>query len=121
MMSCHFKCDKTLSHSSYYIYPGSIGDLLHRLVVRLQRTLQVLYSPKFIFFAFSPSQVCTDKGCISFWYLNDSANLPVVVLLRRSLNRRVKALFFDLIRDDPFFGGSSGQGNFHLVKDSLNM
>lgn len=50
MMSGHFKCDKTLSHSSYYIYPGSIGDLLHRLVVRLQRTLQVLYSPNLFFF-----------------------------------------------------------------------
>lgn len=50
MMSCHFKCDKTLSHSAYYIYPGSIGDLLR--CIQVSKTTPDLTED---FLSFTPS------------------------------------------------------------------
>lgn len=110
MMSCHFKCDfKKKVLAVYHITSNSSREYWWSITVsfRSQKTTPDLTEDFFLSFSqpygilvknltsilltklllsLNPSKMCTDKGLHIFTYLNDWANLLVVVFLSWNLN-----------------------------------
>lgn len=101
MMSCHFKCDK-LSHTHHITFIQGVLVIYYTVLWYAYKEPYRYFTHQNSFFAFSPSQVCTDKGCISFWYVNDSANLPVVVFAQMQLESTYESSIFRLIPGRSF-------------------